>query len=199
MKSTITSFVAVYAIVIGATSCNSSNSISTPTIQNPGTTAGPYIQIERLARPAVKEAVQAYDQHETTARANPYSDPTLPTAITTFMTQTAGRSQATANLLQTILIPDETIFDLSQTKAAYLGVETKGATGGTFGGRALTDDVISIDLGAIFGNTLSNPAVVGSLAVPDDGKEIPCLTTDNVPASSQAKPQATFPYLNAPN
>ena len=46
--------------------------------------------------------------------------------------------------------------DLSQntTKAAYLGVETAGATGSAFGGRALTDDVVDIDLGVIFGSTI---------------------------------------------
>ena len=42
------------------------------------------------------------------------------------------------------------IADLSQmgVPAAYLGVETQGLSGSTFGGRAdfLTDDVVDIDL-----------------------------------------------------
>jgi hypothetical protein len=37
------------------------------------------------------------------------------------------------------------IADLSKSgPASYLGVETNGATGGLFGGRALTDDVVDI-------------------------------------------------------
>jgi hypothetical protein len=75
--------------------------------------------------------------------------------------------------------------------ASYLGVETGGATGSKFGGRALNDDVIDISLGAIFGNTLSALGVV-----PDDGKESPCLTTDNV--AYDKSNTTTFPYVQGP-
>jgi hypothetical protein len=89
--------------------------------------------------------------------------------------------------------------DLSQstTTAAYLGVETGGFTGSKYGGRALTDDVIDIDLGAVFGKTLSNPAIG---AVPDDGHASPCLTTDNVPSMAVADHvTTTFPYVGTPH
>ena len=195
MRQSLITFVAVYAVVLGATSCGNNNS-------TPAYTPGKYIQIERLARPAVKEAFQMFADHDGTNRtapwAQPYSSQTLYQAIGSFTTGTAGRSQAIANTLQAILIPDEMAADLSKTvPASYLGVETMGATGGTFGGRSLTDDVIDISLGATFGNTI--PSVVTT--VPDDGKESPCLTTDNVP--SQAGPDhitpATFPYVGAPH
>ena len=76
------------------------------------------------------------------------------------------------------------------TTAAYLGVESGGATGSKFGGRAISNDIIDLSLGAIFGNTLSY------LGVKDDGKELPCLTTDNVAYGSHDT--ASFPYVQAP-
>jgi hypothetical protein len=155
--------------------------------------SGNWTQIERLGRPAVKEAFEAYDSHDKTNRSTPTSDPLLPNDIYTFTTTVAGRSAAIANVLKAVLIPDEIAVDLSQTGelAAYLGVETGGATGSKFGGRGLNDDVIDISLGAIFGNTI--PAL--KLA-PDDGKEVAALESDHVgPQQTYGK---KFPYLNAP-
>jgi|SRR5579872_90508 len=157
----------------------------------PGATQ--YIQIERLARPAVKEAFEMFARHDQTNRSSPYADPILPGDIVTFMTTAAGRDAATASAIQSILIPDEMVADLSQSASdgAYLGIETGGATGNKFGGRGLDNDVIAISLGAIFGNTLSALGVV-----PDDHHESPCLTNDNVPYDKT--PNAAFPYLDPP-
>ena len=155
--------------------------------------SGAWTQIERLGRPAVKEAFEAYDSHDKTNRSTPTNDPLLPDDIYNFTTTVAGRSPAIANVLKAVLIPDEIAADLSQkgVSAAYLGVETGGATGSKFGGRGLNDDVIDISLGAIFGNTI--PAL--KLA-PDDGKEVPALESDHVgPQQMYGK---TFPYMNAP-
>jgi hypothetical protein len=56
----------------------------------------------------------------------------------------------------------------------------------------LTDDVVDISLGAIFGNTISALGLA-----PDDGKAIPALTSDNVgPGAKHFK--TTFPYLGDP-
>lgn len=152
-----------------------------------------YIQIERLARPAIKEAFEAYQRHDQTNRSSPYADPILGQDIVSFMETVATRDTATSNALESILIPDEMTADLSQTATdgAYLGVETGGATGNKFGGRGLDNDVIAISLGAIFGNTLSALGVV-----PDDHKESPCLTNDNV--AYDKTPNGTFPYLDPP-
>ncbi len=154
---------------------------------------GAWTQIERLGRPAVKEAFEAYDSHDATNRSTPTADPLLPNDIYTFTTTVAGRSPQIANVLKAVLIPDEIAADLSQTgvPAAYLGVETGGATGSRFGGRGLRDDVIDTSLGAIFGDTI--PAL--KLA-PDDGKEIPALESDHV--GPQQTYGSTFPYLNTP-
>lgn len=152
-----------------------------------------YVQIELLSRPAVKEAFENFTDHDTTNRTEPYNDSTLQGEIGSFTTTAAGRSAATASALQSILYPNEMVVDLSQTATtgSYLGVETGGATGSTFGGRSLTDDTIAISLGALFGNTLSALGVV-----PDDGKESPCLTNDNVAATNVTT--STFPYAQAP-
>jgi hypothetical protein len=197
MRTTLISFAAVYAVVLGTSSCGGGNA-TPPKVVAPAQ----YQQIERLARPAVKELFQQFANHDGTNKIPPWQTPlasqTLYQEIGSFTTSVAGRSAATASTLQAVLIPDEIAADLSQPgNAAYLGVETGGATGGKFGGRGLTDDVIDISLGAVFGNTLST----GLGLIPDDGKESPCLTTDNVP-SQAAKDNitaATFPYVGAPH
>jgi hypothetical protein len=95
-----------------------------------------------------------------------------------------------------VLYPDELAADLSQPgPAAYLGVETGGATGSKFGGRSLTNDGIDRALGAVFGNTI--PAL--GLA-PDDHNENACLSAQNVVSGQggvQTQPQ--FPYLATPH
>jgi uncharacterized protein DUF4331 len=153
-----------------------------------------YAQIERLARPAVKEAFESFDNHDKTNRSAPTNDPALADAIVSFTTTAAGRSAETAGVLKAVLTPDEMLADLSQNgvKAAYLGAETGGATGSKFGGRGLTDNVIDISLGAIFGNTVSALKLA-----PDDGKESKCLTSDNVGPGGHHFTDA-FPYLGEP-
>ncbi|MBB6048581.1 DUF4331 family protein [Armatimonas rosea] len=155
-----------------------------------------FLQVDRLARPAVNEvfATVAGDRHKVNDENNPTDDAgQLANDIQGFMTGTAGRSQAITNVVKAVLVPDVLVADLNQTdSAAYLGAETGGATGGKFGGRKLTDDVVDISLGVIFGGTV--PAL--GLA-PDDNKEIPTLTSDNVGASGK-RFTSTFPYLGAP-
>jgi hypothetical protein len=195
MKQSIISFLAVYAVIAGATSCGPGSNAAT--VQLPAQ----YQQIERLARPAIKEATEPFARHDATNRSTPYAQPyssqVLYQDIGSFVTTVGGRAAVNASTLQAILIPDEIAVDLSQstTTAAYLGVDTGGATGSKYGGRALTDDVISIDLGTIFGKTLSSLGLI-----PDDGKSSPCLTTDNVPSQAVADHVATtFPYVGTPH
>jgi hypothetical protein len=164
-----------------------------------------YTQIDRLARPAVNEvfATVANNRHAVNDSDNPTNDSSqLANDIQTFMTGTAGRSQAITDVVKAVLVPDVMIADLSQTdSAAYLGSETGGATGGKFGGRKLTDDVVDISLGVIFGSTVPNLGLAA-----DDGKEIASLTSDNVSYTTAPKHfqdgsmggTATFPYLGPP-
>jgi hypothetical protein len=199
MKS-ISKIISTLAVVSSIAAAACSTSTSSPTIQPPHPTAV-YHQIERLSRPAIKEAFENFSDHDQSNRSAPTQDTLLHDSIVTFMEMTGGRDATTSTTLATILTPDEMQADLSKSVAgcgtpnspcgAYLGVETGGATGNTFGGRWLNDDTIDISLGAIFGNTLSALGVV-----PDDHHESPCLTTDNV-GTAQAY-AATFPYVNTP-
>ncbi len=155
-----------------------------------------YIQRDRLANPVVNEvfATVANNRHKINDEATPDKDfLELKNDINDFMTNVAGRSQATANVVTSVLVPDTMKANLTQGGvASYLGYETNGATGGTFGGRALTDDVVDISLGIVFGTTVSALGLA-----PADGNQIPTLTSDNVGAGGKHF-IGTFPYLGAP-
>jgi hypothetical protein len=165
-----------------------------------------YQQRDRLARPIANEgfATTTAGRHDHNNKVNPTDDADpvngLITDVNGFLQFPAGRSAAIRNVIKSVLIPDVMIADLSQQNAAsYLGYEvTQALSGGTrssFGGRALTDDVVDISLGIIFGNTI--PAL--GLA-PDDGAELPTFTTDNVGYDHSTKHTlAVFPYVGTPN
>lgn len=153
-----------------------------------------FTQVDRLARPVVNEVFATVsnnrNQGNDTADGNSRK---LTDEIQSCMVGTAGRSQATIDVVKSVLIPDVMKADLTKTGVAgYLGVETGGATGSAFGGRKLSDDVVDTSLGVVFGNTV---AVLG--LAPDDNKEIAVLTTDKVGAGGKHF-TATFPYLGAP-
>ncbi len=186
------SAVAAAVAVVGA-GCGGGGSSS-----GSGANSRTYIQQERLARPVVNEvfATVANNRHLINDTNNPTDDPTqLANDIRSFMTFPAGRSKAITDVVVAVLSPDVMIADLSQPgEAAYLGNETGGATSATkskFGGRKLQDDVVDISLGVIFGNTIPSLGLA-----PDDGKETPSLTKDNVgPSKAYLN---TFPYLPIP-
>jgi hypothetical protein len=156
-----------------------------------------YAQQDRLSNPVVNEvfATFANDRHKSNNLATPDQDATnLSNDIQSFMTDVAGRSQATTNVVKSVFNQDVMVFDLASvaTKGAYLGSQTAGATGSTFGGRELADDVVDISLGVVFGTTVSDLGLA-----PADGKQIPTLTSDNIgPEGKQFK--AVFPYLGDP-
>lgn len=159
-------------------------------------------QVDRLARPVTNEvfATFANDRHKINNEISPVNDAEeIRQDIQKFMDEVftyAGgkRSQATVDVIKAVLVPDvlKANLDSSANMAAYLGVETNGATGSTFGGRGLTDDVVDISLGIVFGTTVS---ALG-LASPD-GREIPTLVSDNVGAGGKQFTNI-FPYLGAP-
>lgn len=200
MKSFIKEYVdlrivaAVFASVAFA-SCNSGGGTPTPISGSGGPNLqAQYVQIERLARPAIKEAFENFSDHDATNKSNPYDDTKVQNDIKSFTG--AFRDSQFGTTLAAILYPDELQADLSQSTstAAYLGVETAGATGSAFGGRGLTDDVIDTSLGAIFGKTLVTVA-----GVTDDHKEVPCLTTDNEPGADTADGNTTIANITAKN
>ncbi len=180
---------------------------------------GKWQQIELWGRPAVKEALEPFVQHEATNRSEPYDDPTLRKAIYATMTTAKpagpGRSPATANALVNVLLPNEMQVNLAASgHATYLGVESKGLSGlptavnrivpdagfkglksslrngaRQFGGRDPDSPAIDISLGAIYGTTLSKIGLVH-----DDHAETACLTSDGVKPSVATLDG--FPYLS---
>jgi hypothetical protein len=197
MKNTIPNALALIGLALSLSACNSTSSSNQPVMHTS------YIQFERFGRPAVKELFETYVNHQVTNGVQPYNDPTLQGSIVaftnTFRASTYGAALGgAAGGTAGVLYPDELAFDLSQTTpASYLGIETGGATsptGSKFGGRALSDDIIDISLGAVFGNTLLALGVVA-----DDGKENNCLSSENVAQSSSQAPTTTFPYLASPH
>lgn len=155
-----------------------------------------YKQTELLSRPAVKELFEVFADHAVTNASEPFNDPTLKNSITNFMHNVAGRSAAISQTVTSVLYPNQIAVDISKPgPAAYLGVETGGATGGLFGGRGLTDDVIGTSLGVVFGNTI--PALK---LTADDRKENQCLTAEHVVSGQGgAQTQPDFPYLASPH
>ena len=207
MQTKVIPVVVLSALALAFAGCNSTSSTIANNLPPP---AAQYQQIERLSRPAIKEAFETFANHDQTNRSAPTADVALKSAITTFLGPpgaggVANRSAATANFIVSVLIPDEMKVDLSQNVAgcgpanapcaAYLGVETGGVTGSKFGGRWLNDDTIKTSLGIIFGNTV---AALGG--APDDGNESWCLSDDNLSGKEGAfqNYSATFPYVNVP-
>jgi len=193
----------LFAVALVAAGCGGSNIPPTPRSSVIGvwtTTSTPngatYKQIDRLARPVVNEvfATVANNRHEINDEDSPPNDVNeLKNDIETFLTSPANRSPQTRAVIESVLVPDMMKADLSQAgDAAYLGYETGGATGGKFGGRKLTDDVVTTSLGIVFGNTISALGLA-----PDDGNEIPTLTDDHVGPGGKHF-IASFPYLGAP-
>ena len=199
--------------------------VSNMNSEQPGTqsdAAQTYIQIERLGRPAIKEAFEDFRLHDTTNRSDILDDKTLADSIKAFTLRPvpsgAGRSEAIADTLVRLLIPDAISADLrARGPARYLGVETNGKSGFPigliravpppgiygikkalgdpyrhFGGRDLKSPIIDLSLGAIYGSLVPKLGLA-----PEDNRETACLTSDNVTPSDKHT-TGTFPYMGAP-
>ncbi len=120
-------------------------------------------------------------------------DEVLINDLESFLTFPAERSREIKDVILSILVPDVMIADLREAgPAAYLGVETNGATGGLFGGRKLTDDVVDADLMVVFGTLISDLG----LAAPD-GMEKPSFASDNTGFEAKAF-LPNFPFVGNP-
>jgi hypothetical protein len=181
-------------------------------------TGGTWTQVERLGRPAVKEATESFANHDATNRAALTDDGVLAKSIREYMIHTAGRSNAVADAAVKVLIPDFIEADLSQSgPARYLAVETNGKSGlplqlirtvppdgidgikqalgdpyRHFGGRDPSSPAIDLSLGAIYGSLIPKLGLA-----PDDNRETPCLTSDNTTPAAK-HPLRSFPYLGDP-
>lgn len=187
-------------------------------VGGPTDETGTWTQVERLGRPAVKEATEAFRNHDATNRAGLSDDTVLAKSIREYMIHTAGRSNAVADAAVKVLIPDFIEADLSQAgPARYLAVETNGKSGlpvqivrlvppdgiegikkalgdpyRQFGGRDPKSPVIDLSLGAIYGSLIPKLGLA-----PDDNRETDCLTSDNTTPAAK-HPLRGFPYLGDP-
>jgi hypothetical protein len=181
-------------------------------------TGGTWVQVERLARPAVKEATESFANHDVTNRSALTDDAVLAKSIREYAIHTAGRSTAVADAAVKVLIPDHIEADLAQPgPARYLAVETNGKSGlpvqivrtvppdgiegvkkalgdpyRQFGGRDPKSPVIDLSLGALYGSLIPKLGLA-----PDDNRETPCLTSDNTTPAAK-HPLRGFPYLGDP-
>ncbi len=154
-----------------------------------------FVQVDRLAKPVVNEvfATVANNRHKVNDEDSPTNDPMqLKNDVESFLTYPAGRSRAIKDVIEAVVVPDVLKADLDGVGAAYLGEETGGATGGTFGGRKLTDDVVDLSLYVVFGTGISDLGLA-----PADGHDIPSLTSDHVGAGGKHF-TSYFPYLGSP-
>jgi hypothetical protein len=180
-----------------------------------------FVQVDRLGRPGVKELYLAYSAHDAFNRLSPITDiAQAGPQINSFVAKNANRSAAIASYVQALLTPDVLVANLedASTRASYLGWETGGKIAvdcnnlapTTFGGRSLTDDVVTAMLGLAFGN-LATTAVLGAstpnvpaTVPPDDGREqngangTSNLAKENVACLNKGLTLGSFPYLGNP-
>jgi hypothetical protein len=229
MKRLITFACATAVSLAAFSSCSNDPTVTT---NGSGTTGANLVfkQIDRIGRPGLKALYIPYANHDAFNRLSPNTDSTqVASQIGDFMTA-AGRSAAINQYVQELLVPDVLVFNAtsSATTASYLGWESggqipascTGAAPNTFGGRGLSDDVVTVMLGLAYGNlatsaTITNAAntnvfpfatntTTSSAPPPDDGKEqngengTPLLSKQNITCTSKSTTMATFPYLQAP-
>lgn len=146
-----------------------------------------FIQRERLGNPLVSEVMIRKSKHHAHNTGIPSTDVAEFTDdLTGFMTEVAGRDQGYANAIAGALLPDMLVtYPKRDNINPATPVFWLSWVFGGYGGRSLTDDVVDIGLGALFGSLLGNTNSV-----------TPGLTTDNVNSNDVAF-GATFPYLAA--
>ena len=147
-----------------------------------------YDQIEFLGNPLVSEVTIMKASHDAYNRTQPYNTATFLPQTAQFVTGVAGRPQALAATLGSVLYPDILIVDSSKDGSTAGWLSWALANG--WGGRKLTDDVVDVGLTAIF-STFLNPTNASCAPF-----QLP-LCTDNVNANDKSF-SGTFPYLASP-
>ena len=147
-----------------------------------------YDQVEFLGNPLVSEVTIVKANHDAYNRSQPYNTATFLPQTAQFVTGVAGRPQALAATLGSVLYPDMLVVDSSKDPSTAGWLSWALANG--WGGRKLSDDVVDVGLTAIFSSLLSpTNASCAPFQLP--------LCTDNVGASAKGFTN-TFPYLASP-
>ena len=156
----------------------------TTSVQTPRRRNDEYVQIERLAVPALNELFMPFNAHNLSNLQTPTGDAANQSKfIRSFITKTIGRPKGIADAVISVAIPDVIQADLSKPTGSYFGTQL----GGNFGGRRPKDDVIDVTASVVFGSAVTN-ITAGA---------IPALTSDNV-GPNNANFLPTFPYLGNP-
>lgn len=138
-------------------------------------------QVQRLGNPLVSEVFLAKRDHAFHGSTAPTIDVAAFTPIIrSFTDNVAGRDSTVGKTLAAVLLPDELLVQ-SNKDTASAGWLTWALANG-WGGRKLTDDVVTAGLQAIFG-ALLNP-----------NNTSPALADDHV-AANDVPFSTTFPYL----
>ena len=155
--------------------------------KNENTMTGPsadrvYVQVQRLGNPLVSEVFFPKRDHALHGSTAPATDVAngFPAKIKAF-TDAFNRGDKISSTLGAVLIPDMLL--VYPNRAASSAGWLSWALAAGYGGRKLSDDVVTAGLTAIFGNLLDPAATV-----------LPGLTSDNVSYSGRAY-LTTFPYL----
>ena len=146
-----------------------------------------FTQRERLGNPLVSEVMIRKSKHHAHNTGIPSTDVAEFTDdLTGFVSGVAGRDAAYASVIAGALLPDMLVtYPKRDNINPGTPVFWLSWVFGGYGGRRLTDDVVDIGLGAIFGSLLGNTTNVS-----------PGLTTDNV-GSNDVAFSGSFPYLAA--
>lgn len=140
-------------------------------------------QVQRLGNPLVSEVFLAKRDHGFHGSTAPTVDAAAFTPlIRGFVDNVAGRDTTVGKTLAAVLLPDELLVqsDKATNSAGWL----TWALANGWGGRTLTDDVVTAGLQAVFGPLL------------DANNTTPALADDHVDANDVAL-GTTFPYLAA--
>ena len=175
---------AVIGLALGAAGCNDDNTGG----NSPGPTRA-YNQVQRLGNPLLSEVILAKRSHAVHGSIGPAQDVAqIAPEIVNFITTVAGRSQAYANTLGSVLLPDMLIVqtDKDPATAGWLTWVNLAPFSNGYGGRKLDDDVLDLATLAVFGDPFNA-----------DPNVTPSLISDNIPNDSQFL--NSFPYLGTPN
>ena len=166
---------AVMLAVLLAAACSDNTTATAPTNDRV------FNQVQRLGNPLVSEVFLAKRDHAFHGSTAPTIDVAAFTpSIRGFTDNVAGRDSTVGKTLAAVLLPDELLVQ-SDKDTASAGWLTWALANG-WGGRKLTDDVVTAGLQAIFGALL------------DPNNTTPALADDHVDANDV--PFGTsFPYL----
>ena len=179
--------VAVVAVTVACNDTADRNGLITGTQPVASREGRVFTQRERLGNPLVSEVMIRKAHHQAHNTGVPSTDVgEFTDELTGFVTGVAGRDPAYANAIAGALLPDMLVTypKRDNVNPATQVFWLSWAFGG-YGGRKLTDDVVDIGLGVIFGPLLGNTNNVS-----------PGLTTDNV-SNNDVAFGTTFPYLAA--